>query len=190
VYFSPTGQYLVTDDHDYGVTRDQSLAMDASWQMHANWLMTLGGDYSVNMFEPDDATGDDETTDGYRLELSLRYAVGIGREPLLYGRPTGEKGRGQINGRVFFDENENGIYDLNEKGASNIVVYLDGRYRTQTDTQGRFEYWPVSAGEHTVQIGIEDAPLPWGLDDESPQNVLVPVRATTVIDFPLTRINE
>ena len=166
--------------------------MDASWQMHPNWLMTLSGDYNVNMFEPDDTEYDyyDETTDGYRVDLSLSYVIGIGHEPLLYGRRTGNKGRGRISGRVFFDKNENGIYDLNEEGAANIVVYLDGRYRIQTNPQGRFEYWPVATGEHMLQIGIEDVPLPWGQTDTAPQKVFVSVRDTAEMDFPLIRINK
>ena len=189
---SATGQYLHNDNHGYGVTRGRSLTMDASWQMHPNWLMTLSGDYNVNMFEPDDTEYDDydETTDGYRIALALSYAIGIGHEPLLYGQRTGNKGHGRIGGRVFFDKNENGTYDLNEEGAANIVVYLDGRYRIQTNPQGRFEYWPVATGEHMLQIGIEDVPLPWGQTDTAPQKVFVSVRDTAEMDFPLIRINK
>ena len=51
VNLSATGQYLLTDNHGFGVTKGQSLTMDASWKMNVNWLVTLSGDYNVNTFD-------------------------------------------------------------------------------------------------------------------------------------------
>jgi hypothetical protein len=37
---------------------------------------------------------------------------------------------------------------------------------------------------------VEDLPLPWGLEDETPRPLSVAVRGTTEVDFALTRIIE
>ena len=91
---------------------------------------------------------------------------------------------------MFLDANRNGRYELDEEYLPRITVYLDGRYPTESDADGRFEFWPVRAGQHYVRVAVEDAPLPWGLDDEAPRAVLVPVRGDGRIDFGLVNLNE
>jgi len=91
---------------------------------------------------------------------------------------------------VFLDENGDGKLSINEEPLKNILVYLDGRFTAETGPKGRFEFWPVASGEHSLSIAIEDVPLPWGLKDERPLKVRVPVRGEAEIDFALTRLNE
>ena len=88
------------------------------------------------------------------------------------------------------DENKDGRQGINETALKNILVYLDGRFTTETDSDGNFEFWPVASGDHYISIGIEDAPLPWGLEDESAKRVYVPIRGEGEIDFALIKLNE
>ena len=48
----------------------------------------------------------------------------------------------------------------------------------------------MPAGEHSLSLAIEDLPLPWGLDDETPRPITVYVRGEAVMVFGLTRIDE
>ena len=91
---------------------------------------------------------------------------------------------------MFFDSNRDGERQAGEQVASGIFVYLDGRYERVTDKQGRFTFSTVPSGEHTVAIAVEDLPLPWGLEDETPRSVIVSVRQNSVVNFALTRIIE
>ncbi len=88
------------------------------------------------------------------------------------------------------DENKDGRQGINEKALKNIPVYLDGRFTTETDSDGKFEFWPVASGDHYISIGIEVVPLPWGLDDESAKQVYVPIRGEGEIDFALIKLIE
>jgi hypothetical protein len=91
---------------------------------------------------------------------------------------------------VYYDANRDGERQAGERPASGVFVYLDGRYERVTDQEGRFSFSTVPAGEHSVSIAVEDLPLPWGLEDETPRSLIVPVRSNSVVDFALTRISE
>ena len=59
-----------------------------------------------------------------------------------------------------------------------------------TDREGRFEFLPVPTGPHSLRVSVEQVPLPWGLDDEAPRKLEVPLRDAAVIEIPLTRIAQ
>jgi len=183
-----TAQHVITEDKTIGKSKGTSLSFGLSWQFYENWLIGLNADYNRNMNDPDNS--ESTTTDGKTVLFSISYARASGKKPLLYGRPTGSPGRGRITGKVFLDENKDGRQGINETALKNILVYLDGRFTTETDSDGKFEFWPVASGDHFISIGIEDAPLPWGLEDESAKQVYVPIRGEGEIDFALIKLNE
>jgi len=183
-----TAQHVITEDNAIGKSKSTSLSFGLSWQFFENWLISMNADYNRNMNDPDNS--ESTTADGKTILFSISYARASGRKPLLYGRQTGNPGRGRITGKVFFDENKDGRQGINETALKNILVYLDGRFTTETDSDGNFEFWPVASGNHYISIGIEDAPLPWGLEDESAKQVYVPIRGEGEIDFALIKLNE
>ena len=188
VKITGTAQHVITEDNTIGKSKGTSLSFGLSWQFYENWLISLNADYNRNMNDPNNS--ESTTTDGKTILFSISYARASGRKPLLYGRPTGNPGRGRVTGKVFLDENKDGRQGINETALKNILVYLDGRFTTETDSDGKFEFWPVASGDHYISIGIEDAPLPWGLEDESAKQVYVPIRGESEIDFALIKLNE
>ncbi len=183
-----TAQHVITEDSTIGKSKGTSFSIGLGWQFYENWLISLNADYNRNMNDP--VNLESTTTDGKTVLFSISYARASGRKPLLYGRTTGNPGRGRIIGKVFLDENQDGTQNVNETALKNILVYLDGRFTTETDSDGKFEFWPVASGDHYISIGIEDAPLPWGLEDESAKHVYVPIRDEGEIDFALIKLNE
>lgn len=129
---------------------------------------------------------DDEKT----LLLTIRYSESRGRPFVHMGQDTDSGGYGELSGQVFFDENGDGRQQAGESVAAGVFVYLDRRYQTVTDRDGRYVFDPVSAGAHDVTLAVEDLPLPWGLLDETPRRVQVEVRGSAVVDFALQRLNE
>jgi hypothetical protein len=106
------------------------------------------------------------------------------------GRATGEVGSGRIVGWVFFDDNNDGVRQASERPAAGVIVYLDGRYSVTTDNDGRFEFVPVPTGPHALRLSVERVPLPWGLADEAPRKVDVPLRDAATVEIPLSRISQ
>jgi len=122
--------------------------------------------------------------------LSVRREIASGRPFERLGTNTGKTGYGNVEGVVFFDENRDGVRQAGEKAAAGVYVYLDRNYQKVTERDGRFVFAPVTAGEHQVSIAVEDLPLPWGLDDESPRTLTVNVRERTSLAIPLVRFDE
>ncbi|MEN8204711.1 MAG: hypothetical protein ABFS24_01750 [Pseudomonadota bacterium] len=170
-------------------TDNYNATLGAGWQFLRNWAARLDltwtqAEESVGVLA--DAFNVNEKT----LLLSIRHSVRGGRPFMTAGNRTGSSGYGEISGEVFYDANRDGERQAGERPASGVFVYLDGRYERVTDKQGRFTFNTVPAGEHAVRLAIEDLPLPWGLEDESPLPVVVSVRQDSVVNFALTRINE
>jgi hypothetical protein len=189
LWFSGSAQYIHMLESDSGLGDASNGSLSANWQISPQWKLSLTADYNRGSIETIDSS--DIETENQTILLSLSYAQSSPRRlPSIMGANTDNIGHGEINGRVFLDENRNGRYDLNEAVLKNIVVILDGRFQTETDPNGQFDYWPVAAGKHFITIGIEDVPLPWGLEDDRPQAVEVPARGRAVVDFGLIKLNE
>jgi hypothetical protein len=104
-------------------------------------------------------------------------------------RGTGA-GAGSVAGRVYLDANRDGEPQADERGAAQIEVVLDGRYRTTTDHDGRFEFPLVTTGRHQLTLTLESVPLPWGSAPESGVSVDVPLRGQAAISIPLIKVGE
>jgi hypothetical protein len=189
IWFSGSAQYIHMLESDSGLGDARNGTLSANWQISPHWKLSLTADFNRSRSETIDSV--EIATESQTILLSLSYAESSPRRlPSIVGANTDGIGHGEVKGRVFLDENRNGRYDLNETVLDSIVVILDGRFHAETDPNGQFDYWPVAAGEHVITIGIEDAPLPWGLEDDRPQTVDVPARGRAVSNFALIKLNE
>lgn len=65
----------------------------------------------------------------------------------------------EISGIVFNDGNRNSSYDAGEKLISGVIVILDDKEKTATNTMGEFMYGKVSAGRHILKLDLKSIPL-------------------------------
>jgi hypothetical protein len=170
-------------------TDNYNAILGAAWRFIRNWDARLDLTWT-RAEEPTVALADTFNVDETRLLLSIKHSYRGGRPYPTVGNRTGSSGYGEVSGEVFYDANRDGERQAGERPASGVFVYLDGRYERVTDNEGHYTFSTVPAGEHSVTLAIEDLPLPWGLEDESPQPVVVPVRQNSAVNFALTRINE
>lgn len=105
-------------------------------------------------------------------------------------RTDGSAGGGSILGTVFFDINRDDLQQANELGVPNVEVLLDGRYRVNTDRDGRFEFQLVATGKHQLTLKLESVPLPWGLNQDRGLTVEVPLRGQANARIPVVRVGE
>ncbi len=120
--------------------------------------------------------------------LALRYNLNAGTPSVPLGGSPGS-GAGAIEGSVFLDSNSNGQRDGNESGAANILVILDGKFSTRTNTDGFFEFPRVVSGQHTLAVLQDDLPLPWSVDTERKINAVLSTRETIRVDIGAKRTN-
>src|SRR5439155_22084138 len=87
--------------------------------------------------------------------------------------------RGTVSGRVFVDENEDGLWNENEPGAPGVTVVLNDLRQTVTDAGGHYEFAeaPVGPGEVALKADTISA-------------VYTPVALTHPINVPFKSRTE
>ena len=181
--------YIHIDKDKGGSQNSTNASLAAVWRFLRNWDASLRVTYN----KIDNAlnnVGDGISGEEKTLLLNIRYSESRGQPFALMGEDTDAAGYGDVTGVVYFDENGDGRRQVGERAAAGVFVYLDRRYQTVTNRDGRYVFDPVPAGEHDVTLAQEDLPLPWGLLDESPRSISVSVRSTTELDFGLRRLNQ
>lgn len=168
--------------------RTSSLNLNLDWRV--NRALELRLDLTQNKNVVEFVNGSETRVTQRTVFLSVAYQFGWSSTRTTIGKGNAGDGQGRLGGTVFLDANRNGVQEPDEPGVPNVTVYLDRGFSVTTDARGRFEFWPVPAGDHTLQIALDNVPLPWGLVDESPRQVKVVPRDATQLDYGLTRINE
>ena len=59
-----------------------------------------------------------------------------------------------IEGRVFRDNNVTGVYDRQDPGFAGLQVQLENGQSVLTDSEGRFKFTGVDAGQHEVSLAL------------------------------------
>lgn len=185
---SGTVAYVHADSEVSGASDNLNLIGSLSWQPFYDWQLSLTAIWDRNV---SDALGSTSgSIDDRRVFLTLQYAHASGSPIVALGTASGQAGIGRITGRVFFDENNDGLWNPSERGARGVPVFLDSRVVRITDPQGTFEFYPVSAGEHLLTVSVADVPLPWGVLDETPRRFTIDAREDMVFDLPLVKLNQ
>ncbi len=127
-----------------------------------------------------------QTVNTQSLYLLLRYELSAGsRTAPLGGRAR--DGGGSVEGIVYLDQNKNGRQDAGERGAAGVTVALDGKYLTQTDSEGRFEFAWVSSGDRQVTVLNETLPLPWTAQEDGRTAIQVLLRETVRLSIGIVQ---
>ncbi len=104
--------------------------------------------------------------------------------------PFETMGRGGVSGRVFYDENGNGVMDSGEQPAADVPVAVGGE-RAKSDASGRYRAWGIlpyavlPLGVDTLNLTVTD------VAPRTPEYLLRPTpNAYSRIDLPLVRTRE
>lgn len=89
-----------------------------------------------------------------------------------------------ILGQVFLDENDNGVFDREEQGFSNVRISLDGESQP-TDYKGSFFFAQLTGGEHKLRIDVNSLPADYLPKVKIQQTINIIEGETTVINIPL-----
>ena len=167
--------------------------LNLTWHISPSWL--LSGIYYDNRNQgesfltvapliPTSPAG--FVTRNRALSVSLRYEGRAGRPMAPLGGGA-RSGAGGIAGEVYLDANSDGHRNAGEDGVVNVVVMLDGRFSTQTDANGRFNFPSVASGHHSITVVPDNLPLPWQLENDGRRNIVVHTRSTTQVSIPANK---
>lgn len=171
----------------WGANLGAQWRIDPRWSLEANFNRSSGRSLVGSSLDPlAPPLSVVSTASDRSFYAVLRYELQAGsRNAPLGGQPL--EGGGRIAGTVYFDTNRSGTQEASEAGVAGVSVYLDNRYATRTDAQGRFEFPFVAAGPRTVTVRNETLPLPWNVVDEGQVKVDVRLRETTELTIPVHR---
>ncbi|RDI21258.1 hypothetical protein [Pseudacidovorax intermedius] len=180
-YTSRTGGLYTSRGLSGSLSLEQSLA--AGWRVGATLSLNQARTALVRTLA--------DTAQVYRsnektLQLYLRWQGQSGQPFAPIGDRAAGAGSGDIEGQVFLDANRDGIQQPGEALAAGVEVVLDGRFRTVTDRNGRFEFRLVAVGRHRLSVTPESIPLPW-VDSGYGAGVEVPLRGTGSVTLALVR---
>jgi hypothetical protein len=88
-----------------------------------------------------------------------------------------------IEGRVFRDNNVNGVFNFGEQGLVGLRVRLDDGEVAETDEQGRYKFSDVSQGEHTVTFALTQFAEPVRMTTKNQATVDLIRQRIGVVDF-------
>ena len=94
---------------------------------------------------------------GYILTTPSFYEVNIshgGTKRLDFGITT----RSEIVGNIFVDLDGNNKFDREDESVSGVVIILDDKEKTVTDSGGQYLFRKLTPGEHTIKLDLKTIP--------------------------------
>jgi hypothetical protein len=174
----------------YSLNSSLNWRLSKSWSLQANLYNVQGRQPSATALAASPLTSPTALTpppiQNQSLFVSLRFDQSAGQARAPVGGTPGAAA-GSLRGSVYLDDNKNTQRDALEKGAPNVTVVLDGRYSTQTDAQGQFEFNFVTAGPHVLTVITDNLALPWQLEKDGLTPVTVHTRETTDVHIGATK---
>ncbi len=154
------------------------------WLLEVGFSLERGQTQTVRSLDPlaPPSLVAPRTINGQTMYLLLRYDFSAGSRSVPLGG-LARDGGGSVQGVVFLDQNKNGRQDAGERGAAGVTVALDGKYLTQTDSDGRFAFAWVSGGSRQVTVLNETLPLPWSVPESGRTEVVVQLRETANVSI-------
>lgn len=93
--------------------------------------------------------------------------------------------RNEISGLVFVDRDRSGSYEAGEEVIKNIVLVLDERTRTATNTQGTYMFRKFSPGKHTITLDLRSVPVQYIPKVQVSKTIQVEEGTTFIYNIPL-----
>lgn len=204
-YRTATAEVRVGKYLPYDTTVDLSVRSGYSWGQNQTSAIHSGGlRLSINAFEnwlifvegrlwyskvPQEVTGFASIPNpAYEVRSGGERRLTWGEAAPVHGvfPSTGLRGVGTLTGVVFHDKNGNGLYDAGDIPLKDTVIRLDDGFIVETNSQGRYYYPNVVAGEHSLQLDPESYPV--YLTSKFPEGMRCKIfpREKRQIDWPLS----
>jgi hypothetical protein len=97
------------------------------------------------------------------------------------------KSRGKPTGKVYFDKNNNGIFDKDETGIEGIKLKLDKYHLVSGPDEGSFTFPSLNPGQYEIEIDLNSLPADFKLAHAFPRSIKIKRGELKKIDIPLVR---
>jgi hypothetical protein len=96
----------------------------------------------------------------------------------------------EISGLVFEDVDGNGVYSMGDIGVKDAVIKLENGKTAKTDATGRYYFYDVSTGEHTITLNLNSLPVYYMPKKALSENIFLSEGETYRHNISLKRIKD
>ena len=96
----------------------------------------------------------------------------------------------EISGLIFEDIDGNGVYSVGDIGIKDAVIKLENGKTAKTDATGRYYFYNVSTGEHTITLNLNSLPVYYMPKKALSKSIVLSEGTTYRHNIPLSRIKE
>ncbi|MGE3062755.1 MAG: SdrD B-like domain-containing protein [bacterium] len=116
---------------------------------------------------------------GFRFSMSSQLTIRGGLENI---------NTGMVSGRIYFDKNNNDIFDGNDTPVSNVTVLLGDSLKVKTGKKGEYKFTFLKPAKYKLSISKAKIPAYYDLKDF----VIVDVKnfSNNIVDLPLIKLGS
>ncbi|MDD3803932.1 MAG: SdrD B-like domain-containing protein [bacterium] len=116
---------------------------------------------------------------GFRFSMTSQLSLKGGLDNL---------NTGMVSGRIYFDKNNNDLFDGNDTPVSNVTVLLNDSLKVKTGKKGEYRFSFLKPNKYKLSISKAKIPAYYDLKDF----VIVEVKnfSNNVIDLPLIKLGS
>jgi len=116
---------------------------------------------------------------GFRFSMTSQLSVRGG---------LGNMNTGMVTGRIYFDKNNNDVFDGNDTPVSNVTVLLNDSIKVKTGKKGEYKFLFLKPDKYKLSISKTKIPAYYDMKDF----VMVDVKnfSNNVIDLPLIKLGS
>lgn len=98
--------------------------------------------------------------------------------------------RTEVSGLIFYDKNNNGLYDSGDEPAKGVVVVLDDTSKAASSIMGEYMIRKIPAGDHTIKLDLKTIPVEFIPKVPISKTIRVIEGTTFVYNIPLASVPQ
>ncbi|MCP4665622.1 MAG: hypothetical protein GY849_04570 [Deltaproteobacteria bacterium] len=175
-----------TRSNAYGGGLDITFPLPGGWQLRTR-LRAQRNDFSYSETEASLNRGLDTVDTTIDLFAIIEKRFFWGRPAPVIGKFGGPKpkGVGHIKGRVFVDQNQNGIFDAGDKPLGGVMLRLDQGFVIETNAHGLYRFPNIAGGEHHLNLDPASFPIDYVSPRPEGMTLMIYPRDEIHRDWPL-----
>lgn len=126
---------------------------------------------------------------GYVLTVPQRQEIAIVQSKIARV-DFGIISRSEISGIVFYDSNDDGEYNSQDKGIKNVTLTLDNNVKAACGSDGRYSFRNTLTGEHEIALDLNSLPLEYLPKVPIMKKVTLFEGVTYSYNIPLKKVNK
>ncbi len=94
-----------------------------------------------------------------------------------------------LKGKIYFDKNDNKIFDKGDTGVKGVNIYIDGIMRCKSGDNGDYRIYFIPSGKHRISLGMGTMPAFIGAEKSSTE-IAMPRFGKLIFNIPFYKLSS